>query len=220
MNDKQLSTLGLLVAAGMIGLLFMLTESVASTSANAGSAGAFIDALPSSGAGLPSALAPAPSQTPAPAPEAYLGGTVATGRVAQIYVKVAENVFLDAERAPEHLRNRAERWVDVQFPELLADDTEFARAILNRGEAEVQVGDVVEIKFAHKDNPRFFPVKELTRVTELVASKDQMLAKDYARRILARNGHRASPPDWLAQAPAAPAAPSRMRQTTAADARR
>jgi len=221
MNDKQLSMLGLLVAAGMIGLLFMLTESVASTSANAGSASAFIDALPPSGAGLPSSLAPAPSQTPAPAPEAYLGGTVATGRVAQIYVKVAENVFLDAERAPEHLRNRAERWVDVQFPELLADDTEFARAILNRGEAEVQVGDVVEIKFAHKDNPRFFPVKELTRVTELVASKDQMLAKDYARRILARNGHRASPPDWLAQAPAAaPAAPSRMRQTTTVDARR
>lgn len=220
MNDKQLSTLGLLVAAGMIALLFMLTESVASTAAKDGSAGAYIDALPASGAGLPSALAPAPSPTPAPATAPYLGGTVATGRVAHVYVKVAENVFLDAERAPEHLRSRAERWVDVQFPELLADDTEFARAILNRGEAQVQVGDVVEIKFAHKDNPRYFPVKELTSVTELVASKDQMLAKDYARRILARNGHRAPPPDWLAQASAGPAAPSRMRQTTTADARR
>jgi hypothetical protein len=37
-------------------------------------------------------------------------------------------------------------------------------------------------------------VKEITRVTALVANKDQMLAKDFERRILARSGSSAARP--------------------------
>lgn len=220
MKDRQISMLGLFVAAGIsiIGLLFTLTRLGEPGSGIPGSVSSTIDALPPSGAGLPASLAPAPAQ--APRIEAYLGGTVATGRVAEVYIRVAENVFLSVDQAPEHLRNSAERWVDVQFPELLANDTESARAVLNRSEAGVRVGDVVEIKFAHKDNPRYFPVKEVTRVTALVAGRDQMLAKDFERRILARNGHGASRPDWLSQASAVPSGQDGAPQTAAADARR
>lgn len=209
MNDRQVSVLGLAIAAGMIALLFALTRVGEFDQGISASVSSAIDALPASGAGLPSA----------PAQAAYLGGTLATGRVAQVYVKVAENVFLELNQAPQHLRTGAERWVDVQFPELLANGTGAARAILERSEAGVEVGAVVEIKFAHKHNPRFFPVKEHTRVTALVASKNQMLAKDFERRILARNGHGASAPQWLSQASVAASAPSLPHTTTASAGR-
>jgi hypothetical protein len=106
----------------------------------------------------------------------------------------------------------------VQFPELLANDTGSARAILNRSEAGVNVGDVVEIKFAHKTNTRYFPVKEVTRVTEVVATRDQALAKDFERRILARNTQNTSMPAWLANARVSPAETNRLLQSTTADA--
>jgi hypothetical protein len=222
MNDRNVSILAFFVAAGMLALLFALTRSGESAAGIPGSVGSSIDALPPSGAGIPTSFAPAPVSAPAQAPqaEAYLGGTVATGRVAQVYLRVAENVFLAVDQAPEHLRHRAERWVDVQFPELLANSTESARAVLERGEAGVRVGDVVEIKFAHKDNPRYFPVKEVTRVTALVASRDQMLAKDIERRILARSGHAPARPEWLSQATAPQPAANQPVQTAAADAER
>jgi hypothetical protein len=196
-----IATLGMLAQSGKP--QFGKPDTVSST----------IEALPPTSAGQPSSLAPAEAQRPM----AYLGGSIATGRVAEVYIKVANNVFLAVDRAPPHLRNSAERWVDVEFPELLANDTGSARAVLNRSDVRVAVGDVVEIKFAHKDNPRYFPVKELTRVTGLVASKDQMLARDFQRRILARNAQGNARPQWLSQsAPAQPAAAP--AQTTTADA--
>lgn len=220
MNDGQDSTLGLLIVAciSIIGLLFSMNQLGEPGSRTSGSVGSAIDALPPSGAGLPTSSAQtAPNTSPV---EAYLGGTKATGRVAEVYVKVAENVFLAVNQAPQHLRQNAERWVDIEFPDLLANDIGSARAVLNQSEAGVQVGDVVEIKFAHKDNPRYFPVKEVTRVTEFVARRDEMLAKDFERRILARNGHGASPSHWLALAPTPPSGPSASRLTTTADATR
>jgi len=245
-QDRQVSVLGLCVMAGMVGLMFMLSQSgklqfgkpqsinvalsalpptftqTQSGHTRIGNADALsnaIDTLPPTAAGQPSSVAPASAE--AQRPTAYLGGTVATGRVAEVYVRVADNVFLSIDRAPKHLRDSAERWVDVQFPELLANDTGSTRAFLNRSDARVAVGDVVEIKFAHKDNPNYFPVKELTRVTELVASKDQMLARDYERRILARtNLASTATPQWLSQATASQPAANQQAQATTADASR
>lgn len=217
MNVRAVSKVGIFVTAGIALLMFMLPQSDAHKSGLFGSVGNAIDALPPSGASMPASLAPAPAQ--ASRPEAYLGGTVAIGRVSEVYVRVAENVFLAVDQAPEHLRNSAERWVDVQFPELLANNAGSARAVLNRSDAGIEVGDVVKIKFAHKDNPRYFPVKEVTRVTEFVARKNEMLAKDFERRILARNGHGASPPGWLAHAPTPASSPSPAPRTTTADTR-
>ncbi len=219
MNYKPVLKVGMFAAAGIGALMFMLSPSEPLESRLFGSIASAIDALPPSGAGLPMSPAQAPATTP-PA-HTYLGGTRATGRVAEVYVRAANNVFLAVNQAPTHLQKSAERWVDIEFPDLLADDVGSARAILNQSEAGVQVGDVVEIKFAHKNNPRYFPVKEVTRVTQLVAGKDEMLAKDFERRIIARNRHGAAPPDWLARARTAPASgPDSAAPTTTADARR
>jgi hypothetical protein len=220
MDDKQDSTVALLIVAciSLIGMLIAVSQLDGLGSGYSGSLGSYIDALPPSGAGRPSSP-PQAKPNASPAGE-YLGGSNATGRVAAVYVKVAENVFLALDRAPAHLREGAERWVDIEFPDLLANDIGSARAMLNQDEAGVQVGDVVEIKFAHKDNPRFFPVKELTRVTQLVARRDEMLAKEFERRILARNGHGTPPPQWLALAPTPPSSPSGSAWTIAADAAR
>lgn len=204
MNAGQDSRLGLPAVAriAIIGMLFALSQVAQAGPRHAGSAASAIAALLPSGAGRAAAT---PQAAPdASAAQAYLGGTKASGRVAEVYVKVAEDVFLAADRAPEPLRQSGERWVDIEFPVLLADAIGSARAMLNRSEGAVQVGDVVEIKFAHHDNPRFFPVKELTRVTQLVARKDEMLAQDFERRILARNGHRTPRPQRLALAPLPP----------------
>lgn len=217
-KDRAVSALGVFVPAGMALMMFMLPQSDAREPARFGSIGSAIDALPPSGAGL--AIASEHASPKAPPAEMYLGGAKATGRVAEIYVKVAQNVLLAVNQAPEHLRKSAERWVDIEFPDLLANDTGSARAVLNPSEAGVEVGDVVEIKFAHKDNPRYFPVNELTRVTAFVARKDEMLAKDFERRILARNGHGAPAPAWLAHAQSLPSGPSPAARTTTADAGR
>jgi len=202
MNDKHVSSLGVAVGAGMLALLLSLAERDLHAPDGSDAVASFIGALPATAAGLPSSLPPAPARASRTEqmPRAYLGGTSATGRVAQVYIKVAEGVFLDIDRAPQHLRDSGERWVDVQFPVALADGSGAARAFLEGAEARVQAGDVVEIRFAHKDNSRFFPVKELTRVTALVANKDQTLARDMARRILAHNGSGTASPAWLASA--------------------
>jgi len=213
MNHKAVSVAGILIGIGIALPLPLLPCAQAVEFRLSAPAASAINALPASGAGLATASAPEAPQAP---PQAYLGGTSATGRVAAIYIKVGENVFLAADQASAHIRKDAERWVEIEFPELLANDTGSARARLQQSEAAVEVGDVVGIRFAHKDNPRYFPMKDVTRVTEFVARKDEMLARDYQRRILARNGHGSAAPDWLTHAAAhAPAAPSAERTTTA-----
>ena len=219
MNNRRVSTAGIFAMAAMTALMIMLPQSDALASGLFGPGGSAIAALRPNGAGL--TVSPAQAAPRTPPPQAYLGGTNATGRVAEVYVKAAENVFLAVREAPRHLQTSGERWADIEFPDLLADDTGSARALLNQSEAGVQVGDVVEIKFAHKNNPRYFPVKEVTRVTQFVASRDEMLAKDFERRILARNRQDAAPADGLARARTAlPAGPNPAPRTTTADAGR
>lgn len=224
MKDRAVAAVGIFASAGIVISLSVLSASVQPQSDNLkygffASVGSTIDALPPSGAGLP--VSPAPAAPKAPSADAYLGGTKASGRVAELYIKVAENVYLASNQAPEHLRKRAERWVDIEFPDLLAGEIGSARGMLNQSqmEIEVEVGDVVQIKFAHKDNPRYFPVNEVTRVTAVVAKKHEMLARDFERRILARSAPNALPPGWLARAQAAAPAWNPAPRTTTADAR-
>jgi len=203
--------MGIFATAGIAALMIMLSQSDSIETSAASSVADAIDALPPSGAGF--AAMPAPPKTP----QAYLGGSKANGRVAEVYVKAADNVFLALNQAPKHLQESGERWVDVEFPELLANDVGSARAVLNQAEAAVQVGDVVEIKFAHKKNPRFFPVKERTRVTQFVARKGEMLAKEFERRIIARTRGSEPSPEWLRHARASvPAGADRTEVLTAA----
>ncbi len=200
MNDKSNSTIGVFAISAIVGLLALLPQAGMPGTAKGVAPEDYLNSLPPSAAGFPS---PHASTSPA----SYLGGTKATGRVAEVYVRAAENVYVAADRAPEQMRRSSERWVDIEFPELLADEIESVRAVLEPAETGVQVGDVVEVKFAHKDNPRYFPVKELTRVTELVAKKGEMLARDFERRILARSGRAPAPAPWAAHLPAPALAP-------------
>ena len=215
MNTASTVTVGVFVTAVATALALILPQAGMLAPGASGPVSSAIAALPPTGAGLPK-----PPAMGAAHHDTYLGGSKATGRVAEVYVKVAENVFVAADRVPEHLRKDAERWVDVQFPELLGGDVESARAVLRQSEPGVQVGDVVEIKFAHKDNPRFFPVRETTRVTALVAKKDEMLAKEYEQRILARSGHGTSTPLWLTQARMSPPKSATLPPPSMAEAAR
>ena len=188
MNDRRLSIFGILSFAALVSTLYVLApQPVEAPRAGDAVIGA-IDALPATAAGNVDSTGPA---------QVYMGGTAAQGRVSQLYVKAAENLFISVDRAPRKLLESPDRWVEVEFPELLANGSESARAMITSVEAGIQVGDVVEIKFAHKDNLRFFPVKEVTRVTSLVAHRDEMIAKDFERRILARNGQLAPEDDVL-----------------------
>jgi len=188
MNDKRLSIVGILSFATLVGTLCVLAPQRAEAPLAEGVVIGAIDSLPATAAGNVESTGSA---------QVYMGGTAAQGRVSQLYVKAAENLFIAVDQAPRNLLKSPDRWVEVEFPELLANGSESARAMITSVEAGIRVGDVVEIKFAHKDNLRFFPVKEVTRVTSLVAHRDEMIAKDFERRILARNGQLAPEDDVL-----------------------
>jgi hypothetical protein len=142
-----------------------------------------LHALPASALGVASARG-------IPAPQAragdYLGGTAASGRVAAIYLKLAPGLFISLEQAPNHLRHVAERWVDVQFPEALGNGIAEAPALVDANRAHVEVGDAVEIKFAHPMRTSVFPVIEVTRVVAIVAKSHEPLAREFEKRIHVR----------------------------------
>ena len=78
------------------------------------------------------------SQVPAPATPARLGGATAAGRVTAVYVRLGQGLFLSIERAPSTLRNHAERWVEVQFPNALDNGVAEAPAYVNEAYANVE----------------------------------------------------------------------------------
>lgn len=214
MTERNVSLILVLVTAGLLGMIFTLSSRNESTSPRSDRLAHELNAMPPSAAGMPSSGA---VQTPLTGErkEGYVGGTKSTGRVSGIYLKVAQGVFLSMDRAPETLRKTAERWVDVEFPDVLANGAVAARAFISEAQAGVGIGDIVEIKFAHnasRETAQYFPVKEITRVTELVAKRDEMLARDYEQRIVARNSRGSTReaqlvgtapgarPAWLSQA--------------------
>lgn len=207
MNDTHLSLFSIASFAALIGLLSTMFPQVAATPAGTDTVVGAIDALPPTAAGN---AATGPEQA-----NVYMGGAAVNGRVSELYVKLAENLFLSVDKAPKHLLATPDRWVEVEFPDVLANGAHSARAMITSVEAGIQVGDVVEIKFAHKDNLRFFPVKEVTRVTSLVAHRDEMLAKDFERRILARNNPVTPEDDVLTRVLGVPRKPATTQVSTA-----
>jgi len=131
--------------------------------------------------------------------DAYLGGTRAIGRVAQVYVRGGDNVFLALKQAPQHLRNSAERWIEVEFADFRSNGIAPAHAVLNQSQAAVEAGDVVEVQFAHRENPRYFPLKEATRVTTFVETGNEALARNHERRAPALEAPDALPAFWQQQ---------------------
>ena len=138
-----------------------------------------LNALPATAAGIPESKGA----------ESDIGGKRLVGQVRNLYVRVAHDVLLDASQVPKHMiTGDTIYFADVEFPELLPNGAEALRAQLF-DMSDVQRGDIVEIKVAHKHNPEYFPVREVPRVTKFVAGADTQLARDFARRItLARLG--------------------------------
>ncbi len=150
--------------------------------------------LPASASGRPSAVqAPQAQQAPAPdasASQASMAGKAAQGRVERVYVRVAEGVLLELDKVLPHQRG-GERYVDIAFPDPLADGATLARAMVPESNQNIGVGDVVEMRFAHKGVKgafvaEIFPVKERDKITTMVAKAGSPLAQDYTRRIVAR----------------------------------
>lgn len=115
--------------------------------------------------------------------ETIVGGTRLVGMVRKLYVHVANNVLLDAAHAPPTvITPDTVHFVDVELPELLPNGSDALLAQVG-DMLDVHVGDIVAIRLAHKDNPPLFPVKEVTRVTQLIAKRDTALAREFARGI-------------------------------------
>jgi len=175
---------GLLAAAAMVVLAFVLVPPSNPVSGVPDPVTASINSLPATGAGLPTLAAPAAVPTQPEAARA--SGTVAPGRIAKVYVKSAEGEFVDIGRAPDRLKQGAQRWVEVQFPDPAVGIPGTALALLGDTRDEIGVGDVVDVRFAPARDPRAAPDKEVARVTGLVERRDSALARDFERRILAR----------------------------------
>lgn len=129
--------------------------------------------------------------------DAYRGGTKAIGRVAEVYLRGGDNVFLAPNQVPQHLRKSAELWVDVELADLRANGIEPARVFLKRNQAAVKAGDAVEIQFAHRQNPRYFPLQEATRVTKFVHTGNEALARGYGHRAAGGDAPGDLPAFWL-----------------------
>lgn len=121
-----------------------------------------------------------------------LGGTTAIGRVDGVAVRVAEGVLVDMASALPSQRG-GQRYVTLDFPAPLANGATQVRALAPDSDGGIEIGDVVEMRFAHKKiripfAEDLFPVIEKDRVTTVVAKAGTPVAMDYERRILARNG--------------------------------
>ena len=147
----------------------------------------------------PTAAGPADASAAKPASSASqsstidsLGGTTATGRVDAVAVRVAEGVLVDIASVLPSQRG-GQRYVTLDFPAPLANGATQVRALAPDGDGGIDIGDVVEMRFAHRKiripfAEDLFPVIEKDRVTAVVAKAGTPLAMDYQRRILARNG--------------------------------
>jgi len=179
-NEVAISLAGLGAAFLLLaGVVWTSTEIGAtvpagvSSARNAANIGADLNALPATGAGV----------REAPRLEEVLGGKRLTGRVRNRFVRVGNDVYPSAKQVPEIVNiSDVAYFVEVEFPERLPNGKEFASAQLVNISG-VQIGDIVEVRIAHKHNPRFFPVREVTRVTELVARSDTAFARDFGSKI-------------------------------------
>jgi len=139
--------------------------------------GRSLDLLPPPSLPDPAALQPDDSGQP---------GSTVHGRVARLYYRTQDNVFLAAEFTPSFQRVPERLFVEVEYPDRLKTG---ALSVLTWAAGEfgdVRAGDVVSLRLAHRHQPKAFPVRETTRVTSVVARRDTELAQAFEVRIAAR----------------------------------
>ena len=148
-----------------------------------------VQVLPPTAAGRPLDLLQ-PAQLAEPVAlqpdDSGLPGSTVRGRVARMYYRTHDNIFLAAEHTPTHQRIPERLFVEVEYPDPLKSGARSALTWADEGFADVRIGDVVSLRLAHKHHPKAFPVRETTRVTSVVARRDTALAQAFEMRIAAR----------------------------------
>jgi hypothetical protein len=94
-----------------------------------------------------------------------LNGSIHRGVVERVFVEQDLGVYVDRDSAPSNLAGTA--WVDVRFPEPLADGSTMAIALLPPY-LRVERGDRVEMRFAGGDGRQTGAVLDQNRVTALL----------------------------------------------------
>ena len=115
-----------------------------------------------------------------------IGRTSATGLVRQVYVRVGQGVLISRESTLESPRRKGELYADVCFPERLANGAESMLAYIG-SDLDVRPGDIAVVRFAHRAEAAIgaaspFPVREVTRVTEIVARNDTSIVRSHCNR--------------------------------------
>ena len=115
-------------------------------------------------------------------------GSKPRGRVSRMFYRTHDNIYLAAEYTPTLQRVPERLYAEVEYPDRLKSG---ALSVLTRVDekfGDVRIGDVVDVRIAHKHDSKNFPVRETTRVTALVARSDSALAQAFEARIVARKG--------------------------------
>lgn len=132
-------------------------------------------------------------------------GSQPRGRVSRMFYRTHDNIFLAAEYTPTLQRVPERLYAEVEYPDRLKSGALSMLTRVDEKFGDVRIGDIVDIRIAHKHDSKNFPVRETTRVTALVARSDTALAQAFEARIVARKGSDttlASSTGSLAAAPA------------------
>ena len=169
MTTDKSPVLGLTLATLVVFAVFGINRYLVSHSASSpDSVASTVNELPPAAAGIKSRL----------------DGTKAVGQVSGVYVELGTNLYVSIERAPASLRKTANRFVNVEFPESLVKDFDSDSAIVKALDPAVEVGDVVEVKFI--ENGYAVGFNNVTRVTQIVATRGTEMAKSFELKIAAR----------------------------------
>jgi hypothetical protein len=120
---------------------------------------------------------------------AELNGSIHQGVVERIFVEQDLGVYVDRETAPRNLAGTA--WVDITFPEPLADGSTTAIAVLPPY-LQVERGDRVEMRFAGSDGKQSEAGLDENRVTALLQKDGALVGPSAGKRLPV--SERESPP--------------------------
>lgn len=115
-----------------------------------------------------------------------LNGSIHQGVVERVFVEQDLGVYVDRETAPSNQAGTA--WVDVKFPEPLADGSTTAIALLPPY-LRVERGDRVEMRFGGSDGRQTEAAPDQNRVTALLQKDGTSLGPAAGKQLLPSERH-------------------------------
>ena len=117
---------------------------------------------------------------------AELSGSIHAGVVERVYVEQYPGIYVDSDTALRELAGPV--WVDVRFPERLADGRIDAIAFLPRY-LRVERGDQVEMRFAGSDGSQTEAALDENRVTALLQRHRAVVEVSGSERLQGSERH-------------------------------